>query len=244
MQNTTKIPIHQLKAFFRYMLIFWILGSLLLIIWGYEESFLMLNRYHSTFFDMLMPHLTHLGDGVLVSGILVCIIFRKNPALLINLILGMIILLFLIGFLKQVVFSEWHRPPVIFENRSPIHYITEHGERYNSFPSGHSATVALAMTMFAYYFSRKTAFIWASLIVLGSYTRLYIGVHFLGDIILGSMIGVVLGVILLMFAYPRFYKWVEKLSDGKRKFLQYFLLINGIIAVLTSCIRLYPQILS
>ena len=58
-----------LKGYLLVLCLFWLLGAVALLIWGYQGSFLILNQLHTPFIDPLMPHFTHpAGFAVLVAA--------------------------------------------------------------------------------------------------------------------------------------------------------------------------------
>ena len=65
-----------------------------------------------------------------------------------------------------------------------------------SFPSGHSMTSFLAAYLLAYYFPqyKVAVFILAALI---AFSRIYIGVHYFSDVLVGSILGILFGILAL-----------------------------------------------
>lgn len=226
------------------MLVFWAIGFLLLALWGYKDSFLYLNQLNTPFLNRLMPHLTHLGDGVLLSAVFAMLVYRKDPGLVLTMIINMLLLMVVIGVAKRYIFMGWDRPPIVFRDLVSINYLSMQGERYHSFPSGHSAAIAAMMAIFSYHFSRFSGYFWALAAIIIAYTRLYIGVHFWGDVLVGTCIGVALSLGALSLIYPKISHWVGRLSDKKRTFLSIFLLMNGLLGLVATIWRLYPNIFS
>ena len=200
----------------------WLTGLVFLTRWGYEESFLILNALHHPWADLLFPHLTHLGDGLLVSGIFGLLIVRRDKALVICLSLTLLLILILVSLGKGLLFEDWARPVITFQNGPEIHYITLAGERWNSFPSGHSAVAAAVFMYISFYDKGDRKFLygilWGIVAVVACYSRLYIGVHFLGDILVGSIIGLVSGVIVIRTTYDSLYVYFAtmKLAESRR----------------------------
>ena len=73
---------------------------------------------------------------------------------------------------------------------------------FSSFPSGHSTTVFALATMLALFEKNKK---WNILYLLGAlgvgYSRIYLGQHFLGDVLVGSGLGMLVAV-LVYWLYP------------------------------------------
>ncbi len=93
------------------------------------------------------------------------------------------------GLLKNLI----QRPrPFITKNITPLI------ARPNSYsmPSGHAATSFAAAVVLSSFFPQYTIWFYllASLIAL---SRVYVGVHYMSDVIVGSVIGIVVGVVYL-----------------------------------------------
>jgi undecaprenyl-diphosphatase len=78
-------------------------------------------------------------------------------------------------------------------------------------------------------------------IMLISYTRIYVGVHFPGDVLVGTLIGFLGAWLLSLTVYPRVKKWLDNLSPPTIKRLNINLLIVagiglvlGIVLVILS----------
>ena len=199
----------------------WFLGLILLVVWGYEESFLVLNQYHHPLLDKVMPHFTHMGEGVLLSALVGLLLTKKDPPLIITLIAGLLMILIFIGVSKQWIFSDWMRPMAVFHDQGiAIHHVALRNWLHHSFPSGHSASAALVLGVIAFVASQRKP-LYGGLIavpaILAIYSRLYIGIHFLGDILAGSAIGA--GI--LLFSIWRLYQpmdfWYQKQPERVRQ---------------------------
>ncbi len=89
---------------------------------------------------------------------------------------------------------------------NPISMMTQivndyRGGRYG-FPSCHAANTCALATFFTIYFRRKALavglFIW---VALQCYTRLYLGVHYPGDILIGLMMGAICASIVFFIQH-------------------------------------------
>ena len=199
--------------------VFWLFGIILLLLWGYEGSFSRLNALHTPFLDGLMPHYTHLGDGVFVATLFGLWVVRKDKGMVLTLIVALVLVTLLIMVLKQQVFNDWNRPLQVF-GEDHIHFVGTVALKRKSFPSGHSAAAACVFLFLAWEFGAQRQ-LYAALIggisASVAYSRLYIGVHFLGDIVVGTILGVLVGMGSLMWIYPSLHNWVDGKEDSTTK---------------------------
>ena len=91
-------------------------------------------------------------------------------------------------------------------------------ETGKSFPSGHSIGVATMVTILIYFviisdMNRVLKYILVTLLVLFSIviagTRLYMGVHYLSDVVVGLMLGYIIGI-LCMFGVEKAKKIIDE----------------------------------
>ncbi|MCQ2975783.1 MAG: phosphatase PAP2 family protein [Bacteroidales bacterium] len=77
-----------------------------------------------------------------------------------------------------------------------IHIVKNHcGGKYGFF-SSHAANFFALATFTSIYFRNKTYFIVAFILaIITSYSRIYLGVHFLGDVVCGAYNGILWGII-------------------------------------------------
>ena len=179
-------------------IIFYTYSVYLLVSLGYYDSFLFLNnKLNFPALNDFFVYITLLGDWAIAAGILI-VRKRNNPGLLKELLFIAIVGIF-IQLLKTLFFNNYDRPPGVFEENKFI-YLEIIKMKNHSFPSGHSA-VAAAWTLLVARKSRIVPVI-IGLAVLGiliAFSRVYIGVHFLGDIVAGSLITFVLYFLLFGF---------------------------------------------
>ncbi|MEM6342467.1 MAG: phosphatase PAP2 family protein [Bacteroidota bacterium] len=199
-----------------------LLGSIYLIYWGYEESFFRLNALSSPFLDQFMPHWTHMGEGAILSCVLILWLNSRNLALAISVALGMISVMIIVAALKQGVFADWHRPAGIY-SLEQFRFLSLGQERHYSFPSGHSTAAAALYGFWSFSMASKrnwVGILWGLLAISIAYTRVYIGVHFLGDIIAGLGLGCGIIAVFLWFFYPFVERSIESWQDRKLSLLR------------------------
>lgn len=165
-------------------------------IWNHE-LFLLINGANSGIADAVIGLISGVGDG-LVAVVLISIL------MLFKLRLGLAALLAFVlsGFIAQVLkrIFDMPRPPTMFDD---VHLLGESLSSY-SFPSGHATTTgALAMLALLLWKSDKRI-AWSAFVLLtiAAYGRIYAGVHFPLDVVVGFAIG-----ILCMW-------WCDKISHA------------------------------
>lgn len=227
--------------FFITLSVFGTAGLILLYLLGYKGSFLYLNHLHFEAGDRVFPHLTHLADGLLLTTILSYVYVKKDKPWVVSMAWGLLFMAFVVNIFKYNVFPDWVRPPLVFD-KLQIHYITMQNECCNTFPSGHSATAACMFAFFAFQWEkiRKSYGILAGLAtVLLGYSRIYIGVHFLGDVLFGSLLGFLIAVLSMTFIYPLASRVILNLSPPVLKYFDTFLRLMAVSLFILDLYRIY-----
>ncbi len=171
-------------------------GLVLLLREGKAASFFYLNPYHSTALDRFFIRFTFLGDGLfsIIVFVLLLVVRRYSQAL-------QVMTAFLVSALCAQLLKSFFSMPRPKQFFSPGQYayfidgITRVG--YSSFPSGHATSIFALATMLALFEKNKkwnVGYLVAAVAV--GYSRIYLGQHFLGDVLVGSLVGVLLAVIV------------------------------------------------
>jgi undecaprenyl-diphosphatase len=224
----------RLKVFLITQSVFLIVGLVMLALWGYEQSFLYLNHLRLPWLDRLMPHYTHLGDGFIITTLLIMSLIAKDRAMVLSVIVAMLIIAALLPILKQLIFAGWMRPAKTFP-ADQFFFLSLGQERYFSFPSGHSAAAAAMTSLICIAAEKQKAWwgmVWALLAVSIAWSRIYIGAHFLGDTVAGLMLGLLVGIGSVRLFYKPFanlqshHSWI-----GRRTFGSILWLLAGALLV-------------
>ncbi len=194
-----------------------------------------LNGGNTPFWTSFMQYLSREAIWLLFYATLVGVIlanFRVKYAVIALLIIALVIT-FTDMFTSQVIRDLVDRPrpnnplsPVydtIFSTRSSKGY---------GFPSCHAANVVALCTIYFLYIRKKALSIcllfWALLI---SYSRIYLGMHYPADIVVGWIIGIIFGYLgykLFLLIKERGFKESEHLRPAPKWI---FLLPIGALAV-------------
>lgn len=208
MKETTLSQVSNLKGFIIPVGIYLFLMALVLIFQGYHQSFITLNSYHYNFLNWPMFIITHLGDSLILTSIISIALVRKHPRFIILLIIVVILTGFIGQLMKGVFFEGWDRPFRVFNEDPSVFILPNYRLFHNSFPSGHSITAAAAITALVKCVDMQKIYhvLLAMALILISYSRVYLGVHFPGDVLAGCIIGIGLTLLIIPlvknFIYP------------------------------------------
>ena len=194
--NALVCEIKKKLPFFIALFLIFIIGACWLLISGKGACFLALNAYHSNLLDQFFIRFTYVGDGIfaIVLSLLYLIWFRSNKT-------GwMLLYAFLLSGLVAQIFKNIFpspRPRLFFEHFNVGSFIDGVTLSNNSsFPSGHTTTAFAVATVLVLVLKNtrwQLVILFIALIV--GYSRIYLGQHFLGDVLAGMFIGTISGLI-------------------------------------------------
>ena len=165
------------------------------------ELFLYLNSKHSAFWDVVMYYASEKFLWIPLYVLFLYLIYRfyGNRVILVAILAGLLITAtdqISVHLFKNVF--ERLRPCHNPEIQHMVHIVRGHcGGKY-SFYSGHATSHFAIATYINYFLGNKMRFftplifLWAALI---AYSRVYLGVHYPGDILAGALAGVILALI-------------------------------------------------
>lgn len=166
------------------------------------DLFLWLNSYHNSYWDIFMKMVSAKFTWVVMYVIIILALWKAYGwrSMLIVAIGTMIAVALADQATASLLrpFFERLRPAHIDNPISPFVHIVDgsRGGAYG-FPSSHAANTFATATLLSLVFRRwqftVAIFIWA---ILNCYSRIYLGMHYPGDLIAGILIGFLFGLIL------------------------------------------------
>lgn len=165
-----------------------------------KHLMLLLNGWHSPFFDYLMPVITNKYTGIPIYLAILVILFRKTDMKKLLIAVAAILVTFaLCDSLSVALFKETFqrlRPgwdPQIMDQVRMLEY---KGGQYG-FVSSHAANLFGLATITSLLIKNRiyTAliFFWAALV---GYSRIYVGKHFPADVVCGAIFGMIVGYLV------------------------------------------------
>lgn len=149
---------------------------------------LYLNSIDSPKADEFFLWITLLGE--ITGGIIVflMLLFLANRKFILVFVVSVLLSSTITQTLKHSFFKDERRPVVSYEDLKPIKKLIRH--RTNSFPSGHTTAAFTFMSLLALGIKRKSIQVFAPLLGgLIGFSRVYLGQHYLNDIVAGAVIG-------------------------------------------------------
>jgi|GEM_PF-35864 len=173
-----------------------------------EKLFLFLNNLGTSNWDWLWHFITDKWSSVPLYLFLLFLLYKKVNGKAVLITLGMIILLiFCSDQFSNILKNGFQRPrPCRLE--IPGRFIANCGR--NGFPSAHAfSSMALAVFMGKilkpyYKFALPGLLFWSLLLGI---SRIYVGVHYPGDVLVGFLLGICLGLIFFKFKIFLLRKW-------------------------------------
>lgn len=178
-----------------------------------KAIFFFLNGLHSPWLDFPMFMVSHTVTWLPLYAVLLYLLIRHY---------GKQCWIPLIGVALTILFADQITSGImkpLFERLRPtrdpaleglVHYVNNRGGLYG-FASSHAANTFGTATFFFFMFRNTRRkiwmlFLWAAFV---SYTRIYLGLHYPGDILVGALVGVFSGWICFRFTETIQRKFVE-----------------------------------
>jgi membrane-associated phospholipid phosphatase len=176
-------------VFWSVLLFILTISGFCLLVFSAKDIFFRLNTVHTFYLDTFFQNYTLLGDGVFSIAVFLVLLLAERAALAMQVITGYLFSGIVSQVLKQVIHAP--RPHAIITNTYPyfIDGITHTG--MTSFPSGHTTSVfALAVLLALNTPDKRISLIYLVTAIITGYSRIYLGQHFLADVVAGALIGI------------------------------------------------------
>ncbi|UCS95701.1 phosphatase PAP2 family protein [Echinicola marina] len=151
---------------------------------------LLINQHHFLWADIFFSTVTHLGDGLVFLAVFpVLLMYRYSFALLCSLNAAIHMLIALL--MKKLIFPHAPRPLEYFKDVDLVQVAGVTMHHWHSFPSGHTATAFALTSMVSMVFPKRHFFqvLMLLIAVLVGFSRVYLMQHFMGDVLVGSFLG-------------------------------------------------------
>lgn len=187
-----------------------------LIEWD-KELLVFLNSFHTPWLDPVMLLITKTAFWIPLYAFLIYLMFRNFKKETWFILIGATVIIILCDQITSTFMKPYFarlRPSQDPTMAGLLHHVNGYKGGLYGFSSGHAANT-IGVALFVWLTLRPVykwicwIFLWAALM---TYTRIYLGVHFPGDIIVGATIGLVCG--LLGYKLSSYLRKRFKLNQG------------------------------
>lgn len=182
-----------------------------------------LNSWHSPWADAFMFMISNVPAWIPLVVVLLWFLFYRRPwqeGALLLLCVGICILIcdrLSSGLAKP--YCARLRPTHVEELKDILHIVYGYTGRLYGFFSGHASNFFAVATLLSLIIrSRRFTILLYVTVSLVAYSRLYLGVHAITDVLAGVLIGLIVGKLVhLLYDYLRNHFLVSRLYQGNKK---------------------------
>ncbi len=188
------------------------------------ELFLFLNSFNSNFFDFVMFWISERFIWIPFYAFLLFLLAKHYKWEVLAIIVFVTLLITITDqssvHLFKRVFMRW-RPCFNPEIKDMVHLAYDTCRGSYGFVSSHAANSFAFSCFIIYFLYKKVKYIVPVMIIwamLKSYSRIYLGVHYPADIVVGAMLGIVsafLVILLYVFVKKNVFPFIKKNITGK-----------------------------
>ena len=208
---TPRSLLKQNRYFFISYIILFIFGLFILLSYSKVDGFILMNPMHHRPLDYFFIAVSYLGDGIFIIALALLLFFLKKRSLSLMIVLSYA----LSGIFVQLIKYFYHsaRPGKLLEGMDYHNFVegvTLHS--FNSFPSGHTTSAfALAAVLTFAVKNKNYSILFLLMAALVGYSRIYLGQHFMVDVLAGSVIGMFSAIIVEIFLA----QWIRRIFIKK-----------------------------
>ena len=156
------------------------------------------NHLSNSFFNFLMPFITN-EKNWFIPIIILCykLGFQSGKKGRLSLIILIISLALTDAICAQILkpFFERIRPSHL--NIEEFKLLVSKGGKW-SMPSNHAANIFSLAAILSYFYHKFTPFLYVLAFSI-AFSRVYVGVHFVGDVVVGAIVGYSIAIVVLTF---------------------------------------------
>jgi membrane-associated phospholipid phosphatase len=190
------------NRFFFTFFAFW-QGILLIYLFFFPkgQEFLLLDRFHHSYLDNFFKYITFLGDWpayiLALAFLFSSLKFRAFYVVMLVSILVPITSYISKANFKQPRPAHYFQDKPVFNDLQKVDGVVLH-TGFSSFPSGHTMSAFAVFSLLAFFAShlKWQIFLFISLAILVAASRVYLIQHFVEDVWMGSLLGVMLAYLI------------------------------------------------
>ncbi len=153
------------------------------------------DKHSSEGMDTFFLLITQIGEILGAIIVLLVLVFFADKKFRVIFPISVVLMLFISQGLKHFVYEDEHRPSYTYKSLHYIDGLERHAN--NSFPSGHTTAAFSYLTLIALAFKKKYVQVLAPVIAaLVGVSRVYLGQHYLHDVVVGAVLGIVLATLV------------------------------------------------
>jgi membrane-associated phospholipid phosphatase len=186
-----RVLLKENRAYFICLLLLFVSAVFTCLYYTRAEGFYLLNPYHNDLITNFFIVLTFFGDGLFCAAVGLILFFFNQRYLSVLVLSSYLLSGLIVQLLKYFIVEA--RPAVYLKETNYRYFIDEVTlHNYHAFPSGHTASVFALATVLAIVLKIRSGGLWLLLIASAvGYSRIYLGQHFLIDVLSGAVTGVI-----------------------------------------------------
>ena len=165
------------------------------------QEFLLLDKFHHEYLDTFFKYITFLGDWPAYIFAL-AFLFSKLKFRAFYVVLLVSILVPITSYISKANFKQprpvhYFQDKPVFNDLQKVDGVVLH-TGFSSFPSGHTMSAFAVFSLLAFFssHSNRQIFLFFSLAILVAASRVYLIQHFVEDVWMGSLMGVMLAYLI------------------------------------------------